>query len=243
MPLGGLPSGLRIAAVLPFVELDDAFEPVSGIEGARTEGLRLRRLDAEAEVDHGIDARMRADQVEHLGDGVARLAPRKVDRIVAAPSRRHARVDRLTEVIRQRDELEPGLGTGVGGEHTPAPRRREYHRAPAARERLRREGRCPLEGVLDTGCTERPDLRGHTVEDAVIARERAGVTRRGALALGGDAPLQKDQWLPRGERPRSLREASAVGNAFHVAERHGRLRVRSEVVEVVRQTELRGVAR
>ena len=49
----------------------------------------------------------------------------------------------------QRDQLEPRRGARVGREHAPAARGGEHDHAPAARQRLRRERRRPLEGLLD----------------------------------------------------------------------------------------------
>ena len=63
------------------------------------------------------------------------------------------------------------------------------------------------------------------------------------LPSARDAALEQHQRLSRRERARRLGEAAAVGHALEVRERDGGLGVRGEVVEVVREAELRGVAR
>ena len=69
---------------------------------------RLIRLDAEAEVDDRVDVGMARDELQHLGNRVARLAAREVDRVVAAPARRELLVDRGAQIVGQRRELEAG---------------------------------------------------------------------------------------------------------------------------------------
>jgi hypothetical protein len=53
--LGGLAGGAGVAAVLALVEVDDALEAVVGMEWPRLEDVRGRCLDADAEVDDGVD--------------------------------------------------------------------------------------------------------------------------------------------------------------------------------------------
>ena len=64
----------------------------------------------------------------------------------------------------------------------------------------------------------------------------------GALALGGDAALHEHERLARGEAAHGGEKAPAVADAFEVAERDGRLGIGAEVLEVIGQRRLRGVA-
>ena len=224
------------------MEGDDALESVLRVEGAALQHLGRRRLDAQTQVDHGVDARVGADQVQYLGNRVAGLAARQIDRVVAAPARRDHRVDACPDLLGQRDQIEPHRGAGVGGEHTPAPRGGEHDHATAGGQRLRRQGGCPLVGLLDGRRAQHAELAAHAVEDPVVAGERARVARRRPLALGGDAALHEHQWLARREGAHRLDEAAAVGNALQVGQRDIRLRVDGEVLQVVGHGVLRRVA-
>src|SRR5439155_10168687 len=66
-----LRGGARVAPVLALVEGADALETVIGPERAAAEHLRLRRLDADSEVDDGVDVGMRGGELEHLRNRVA----------------------------------------------------------------------------------------------------------------------------------------------------------------------------
>ena len=94
----------RVPRVLAFVVVDDPLEPVVGVEVAGAHHARLVRLDPDAEEDHRVDRGMAGDELEHLGDGVAGLGAREVDRVVAAPPRREDLVDRGAQVVGERQE-------------------------------------------------------------------------------------------------------------------------------------------
>ena len=85
--------------VLTLVVRDDALEAVIGVERALAQESRLVRLDAEPEVDDRVDAGMAGDELHHLGNRVAGLAAREVDRdccgsTAAGASRRSRRAGR-----------------------------------------------------------------------------------------------------------------------------------------------------
>ena len=56
---------------------------------------------------------------------------------------------------------------------------------------------------------------------------------RGALASRGHAPFQEDKWFAAGHAPDPLEEASSVGDALDVRERHRRRVVSREVFEEI----------
>ena len=63
----------------------DPLQAVVGVEAATRHHLGLVRLDADAEVDDGVDAWVCRDQGHHLGNRVPGLPAGEVDGIVAAP--------------------------------------------------------------------------------------------------------------------------------------------------------------
>ena len=142
------------------------------------------------EVDHRVDVGVRRRRCR-APRGSCRASRRRRGRSGCCGSSAPARARRSSSRRSRRAarQLEPGGRARVGREHAPAARGREHDHAPAARQRLRRERGRPLVGLLDRRRAQRAPLAADAVEDAVVARERAGVARGRALALGRDAAL------------------------------------------------------
>ena len=113
----------------------------------------------------------------------------------------------------------------------------------AARQRLGREGRRGLERLLDGRGARDAGLAAHAVEHAVVARERAGVRRRGALPARGRAALEQHERLARRDRAQAVEERAAVADALDVREADRGRGVVGVVLEVVGDADHRGVAR
>ncbi len=216
--------------------------PKPGKNCAGAEHVRLVGLDAQAEEQHRVDVGVAAHQVERLGNRVPRLAPREIDRVLAAPAGGHHGVDPAAQLVGKRDHLEPGGGARVRGEHAPAACGGEHDHPAPARPGLRREGRCPFERLLDRRRAQHAELPADAVEHAIVAGQRPRVARSGALAFARGAALQQHERLRGSEAPERVEEGAPVADALGVCQRHRGVGVDGEVVQVVGDRGLRGVA-
>jgi hypothetical protein len=96
--------------------------------------------------------------------------------------------------------------------------------------------------LLDAGSAHHAELAAVAADDAVVGRERAGMAGGGPLSFSRDPALQQDERLRGGEAAQRLQERTPVADTLGVGQRDGGLRVRGEVVEVVRDRRLRRVA-
>ncbi len=205
------------APVLPARGTGDPLEPRGPDRtGPRGTGSRwrpgCRGRDARA-----LDVRMRAEQVEHRGHGVARRRRR------GPPGCRGSSARGTMPSIAVRTSsgsCEAGASpqrAHASAASTPQPPAVvEHDHPPPARQRLRGERRRPLEGGFDVGARTAPSCSADAIEDAVVGGERA-VRERGALAFARDAALHQHERLARGEPAHRRREAPPVRHAFEYA--------------------------
>ena len=235
--VGDVGRGLREPRVLAFVVRDDAFEAVVGIEaarrasgapgstGCRGRGTRSRRSSG-----------WPRDELEHLGDRVARLAAREVDRVVAAPARRELLVDRGAQVVGQRRRARGRRrATIASAVTTPQPPAVVTHRgARPGGQRLRRERRRRFERLLDRRRARDAGLAAHAVEDPVVGRERSrcGSPRRAGRPRSC-RPSRARPACARATAREPLEERAPVGDALDVREAHRGRVVVGVPVEVV----------
>ena len=243
MGVGGCGGRFGVAALLAFVEVDDAFEAVVGVERARAGQSRGVALDAQAQLDDGVDVGMGGGRVDQVGDGVASLAAGHVDGIVAAPSRREHAVDGVAQVPWQGQQGEVGVpGHGIGGDDTPAAGSGQHQDPVAGGQRLGGDGGGGFDGLLVGGGPHLAGRAGHPVEHPVVAGQRTGVRGCRPLPTRGGPALDDDDRHPAGDLPDPFVEAPAVNQALHVAEGHVGLGIVGKPLEVVGDAGRGGVA-
>ena len=218
MPRGGL----GVAPVLALVELDDAVEAVIREERpVRTTCAWFawmpmpRKTTASTSGCAQIRSRT-SGMVSRVSPPARSIGLCRLQRAGTSASMRGA------QIVGQRDHLEPGRGAGVGGEHAPAAGGGEDDDAPAARQRLRREGRGPLERLLDGRRAQRRRAGGRR-------RRRRGRRwrasrcgwRRRAGPRAAAPPFSKTSGLARGEARARRPGSAAVADAFQVGQRDG----------------------
>ncbi len=245
-------------------------QPLFGIDGVQDERLavapndvgevarraflaasQLRRRDADvaAEVageDHRADVRVGETDVDHARDDFGLLLglTREVDRVRDAAARgqnlrqpalrrfaegRHEQAGAISGVAHDR-----GVAAAVGDDgHGPRSKRRQ---------RCERDGSVPrvlaLRGPNDAALPE------GGVDDAPFAGEHAGVRERGAPAALGVAGFHDDHRLWRWMAPHQLPQRTALerAEALEVGDDDLRLRIREEIVEVLRNADVGRVA-
>ena len=237
-----LNSRFDIASILAFVESGHPLEPVLREELPAPEHGGGRRLNPQPQMDHRVDIRMRTNEIEHLRNRVPGLATGEVDRITAAPSRRHSLINRRLDLFGQLDQFESNVRTRIRREHAPPADRRKDHHATSVRQRLRRQSRAPFEGFLNRRRTQYPDLSTHSVEDAVVTCQSARMTRGSALSFRARPAFHEHQRLSRGQSRSRTAKSAAIANTFDVGHGDSGIRIDSEVLEKIGHAGLSRVA-
>ena len=238
--------GLGEARVLALVVGDDALEAVVGVEAALPHQPRLVRLDAEAEVDDGVDVGVRGDQL---------AAPRGWCR----GSRRRRRstgllrlhrggsfvVDRGPQVVGQRQQVEVAVrGDGVGGDDAPAAGGGDARRrsGPVGSGWVAKVA--AASNASSTVAARMTPAWRHTPSKTRSSAASAPVWLAAARwpARGGAALHEHDAACVGDRRASRVEEAAAVGDALDVGQGHRGGGVVGVEVEVVGDADRGGVA-
>ena len=140
-------------------------------------------------------------------------------------------------------ERQLGARERVGGEDTPPTGGGEHRDVRPVRERLGGEARRGFEGFFDGDGEVDARLSAHPREDALVARQRAGVRCGSLSAPGGGATLHEHEWLRSRRAAGDSNERAAVAHPFEVCEPHIGGGVGGEELEVVGDADDRRVSR
>ncbi|OQB38742.1 MAG: hypothetical protein BWY09_01256 [Candidatus Hydrogenedentes bacterium ADurb.Bin179] len=130
---------------------------------------------AHAEHEHRIHLRAfqyALDRARHHG---AIVSGHQVDGIAPAPPARQDRIEFFQHTLRQRDQIESGLGAGIGADDAPATALRHDDHTASARKRLVDECRGQFHGLIEIFRDICAGLPARADEQRGGPRERARV--------------------------------------------------------------------